>query len=148
MSNFLNALSVIVVGLVGGIAVGLQGPMAGFMGQRIGPIGSSFILHFGGAVISAILILFGIGADFKNIRELPLPYFIAGGFGVILYLSFAYTLPRVGVVTTTVLLLLAQMIIGLVLDHYGWMGVAQHPVSFSRILGIGVILVGAFLASR
>lgn len=148
MNNFASTLTVIVVGLVGGIAVGLQGPMSGFMSQRVGPIGSSLIIHLGGAIISAVLILFGIGADFKNFRELPAPYLLAGVFGVILYLTFSYTMPRVGVATTTVLLILAQMSLGVLLDHYGWMGVPVRPIDLSRVLGVGAILLGAFLVSR
>lgn len=148
MNNFLSTFSVIVVGLVGGIAVGLQGPMSGFMSQRVGPIGSSLIIHLGGAIISAVLILFGIGADLKNFRELPAPYLLAGVFGVLLYLTFSYTMPRVGVATTTVLLILAQMTIALLLDHFGWMGVPQQSINLSRMLGLGAILLGAFLVSR
>jgi transporter family-2 protein len=146
VANFLGTFTVIVVGLVGGIAVGLQGPMSGFMSQRVGPIGSSLIIHLGGAIISAVLILFGIGVNLKNFRELPAPYLLAGMFGVILYLTFSYTMPRVGVATTTVLLILAQMSIGLALDHYGFMGVPVRSVDLS--LGVGAILLGAFLVSR
>jgi len=81
MSNFGAAINVIVVGLIGGIAVGLQGPMSGAMSQRVGPLGSSLVIHLGGAVFSAVLLLILRGVEWQAIKALPLPYFFAGLFG-------------------------------------------------------------------
>jgi transporter family-2 protein len=148
MNTFAGTISVIVVGLIGGVAVGLQGPMSGAMSQKLGPLGSSLIIHVGGAILSAILLPFLGGLDFKNLRDVPVPFFFAGVFGVILYLTFSYTLPRVGVAVTTSLLILAQLAIGLVLDHFGWLGMAQHPINLARLVGVGALLVGAYLISR
>jgi transporter family-2 protein len=146
--NSSNIVTVVIVGLIGGVAVGLQGPMSGAMSQRLGPLGSSLIIHTGGAILTGVLLLFSGGVDFRNIRDIPIPYLFAGVFGVILYFTFSYTMPRVGVATTTVLLILAQLSIGMVLDHFGWMGVPQNPVTLARLLGVGLLLGGAFLVTR
>lgn len=148
MNNASIALNVIVAGLIGGVAVGLQGPMSGAMSQRVGPLGSSLVIHLGGAILSAALILVLRGVDWQAMKTLPAPYFFAGLFGVILYMTLAYALPRAGVGITTALLILAQMGIGLVIDHNGWMGVPVHPASLARVLGVASILLGAFLVTR
>jgi transporter family-2 protein len=148
VNNLSALINVIIVGLIGGIAVGLQGPMSGAMSQRVGPIGASLIIHLGGAIISAIVIIFIGGVSWQAMPTLPWPYFFAGMFGVILYFSFAYTLPRIGVGMTSALLILAQMAIGLLIDHYGWMGAPVTPISLSRLAGVGAILLGAILVSR
>lgn len=148
MNNLSSAVTVILIGLIGGVAVGLQGPMSGAMSQRLGPLGSSLIIHLGGAIVSALLLAFAGGINWTNIKALPLPYFFAGCFGVILYLTFAYTLPRVGVTMTTALLILAQMSIGLVLDQFGWLGVPQHSISLVRVSGVVALLLGAYLVAR
>lgn len=148
MNNFSGGITVILIGLLGGVAVGLQGPMSGAMSQRLGPLGSSLIIHLGGAVVTAVLLLFAGGVSLEKVRELPLPYFFAGCFGVILYLTFAYTLPRVGVAMTTALLILAQMSIGLLLDQFGWLGVPQHSISLVRLSGVAALLLGAYLVAR
>ena len=41
---------IILVGLAGGVAVGLQSPLASIISQRIGVMESIFIVHAGGAV--------------------------------------------------------------------------------------------------
>jgi transporter family-2 protein len=148
MNNLSSTLLVIVIGLIGGVAVGLQGPMSGAMSQRLGPLGSSLIIHVGGAIVSALLLVLSGGVNIENLKGLPLPYFFAGCFGVILYLTLAYTLPRVGVAMTTALLILAQMSIGLLLDQFGWLGAPQHSISVIRLAGVATILLGAYLVAR
>lgn len=148
MNNISGTAAVIIVGLIGGVAVGLQGPMSGAMSQRLGPLGSSLIIHLGGAIISGLLLLFAGGVNVGKMKELPLPYFFAGCFGVVLYLTFAYTLPRVGVSMTTALLILAQMSIGLLLDQFGWLGVPQHSISLVRLSGVAALLLGAYLVAK
>ncbi|MCW5873507.1 MAG: DMT family transporter [Anaerolineales bacterium] len=147
--NSLNAvINVVIVGLIGGMAVGLQGPLSGAISQRVGPMGSSLIIHVGGALITAAVILFVGGVNWQGFKGMPAPYFLAGLFGVILYLTFSYTLPRAGVGVTTALLILAQMGMGLLIDHNGWMGVPVNPINASRVLGAGAILLGAFLVTK
>jgi bacterial/archaeal transporter family-2 protein len=148
MNSSSNIITVIMVGLIGGVAVGLQGPMSGAMSQRLGPLGASLIIHVGGALLTGLLLIFSGGFDIRNIQGIPIPYLFAGIFGVILYFTFAFTLPKVGASTTTALLILAQLTIGLVLDHFGWMGVPQHPVGIARLLGMGLLIGGAFLVTR
>ena len=134
MNSASAAINVIIVGLIGGLAVGLQGPLSGFISQRTGPLGTSLIIHVGGAIISGVLILFLRGVDWQAMKALPWPYFLTGLFGVILYFTLAFTLPRAGVGITTALLILAQMGIGVLIDHHGWLGVPVHPVSFLRLI--------------
>jgi uncharacterized membrane protein YdcZ (DUF606 family) len=60
MNNLSSTITVIIIGLIGGIAVGLQGPMSGAMSQRLGPLGSSLIItlpRVGVAMTTALLIL-------------------------------------------------------------------------------------------
>ena len=49
-----SILLIILIGLAGGIAVGLQSPMASILSQRLGLFESVFIVHIGGAVIALL----------------------------------------------------------------------------------------------
>lgn len=42
----------VAIGLIGGVAVGTQTPIAGAMAQRVGGTAGSFIVHLGGLVAS------------------------------------------------------------------------------------------------
>src|SRR3954451_13393937 len=113
MNNLAEIVSVIVIGLIGGIAVGLQVPVSGAISQKLGPIATSLIIHIGGAILSAILLIFVGGVNLREVDQLPKPFLLAGISGVVLYLTLAFTLPRVGATVSVALLILAQLVIGL-----------------------------------
>jgi len=54
-------------------------------------------------------------------------------------------------VGTTALLgltLLGQLATALVIDHYGWLGLAQHPITLTRIAGVALLGAGVWLVAR
>lgn len=144
----LQTLVVILIGLVGGVAVGFQGPIAGAMGQRIGGTASSLIVHVGGAVISALLLAFRHGENIQAWKSLPWYMLIAGIFGVILYQTINVTLPRLGSTVMVMLIIIGQLGIGILIDHFGWLGVPVHPISLNRVIGLLLLLAGGFFISR
>lgn len=144
----LNTIIVILIGLVGGAAIGIQSPMAGAISQRLGGTASSLFVHLSGTVFSAILLLLRGGEGFRNWRTLPWYVFTVGLFGLILYQTIAITLPRLGSAAMITLIIIGQLIVGLLIDHFGWLGVTVHPISFSRVLGVLVLMLGGYLIAR
>ena len=62
MENISKGILVIIVGLIGGVAVGLQGPMSGTISARLGAVASSFIIHLGGVIASGVVLILVRGA--------------------------------------------------------------------------------------
>lgn len=56
--------------------------------------------------------------------------------------------PRLGAATFIAVVVAGQMLSSLVLDHYGWVGFAEHPVSPLRLLGAALIVGGVVLVQR
>jgi transporter family-2 protein len=138
---------IILIGLVGGVAVGLQSPMASMITQRLGLFESVFIIHLGGALIALIpLILYG--SRIREWRSVPWYVLGAGLFGLIVIASISYIIPRVGVAAAITTIVAGQLLVGTVLDHYGLLGTAVKPLDATRILGLGVVLVGVWLTVK
>ena len=148
MNNFGQAILVVIVGLIGGLAVGIQGPMSGAISAKLGPVASSFIIHLGGLAASGLLLLVLGGENIKAWQDLPKPYLLAGILGLVLYLTFSYTLPRIGAANAIALLVAAQLILALIIDQFGWFGVAQHSADLTRLIGVVLLIAGAFFISR
>jgi transporter family-2 protein len=66
----------ILAGLIGGIAVGIQSPIAGAMGQKIGGTASSVIVHLSGFIFLLILLVFRGGEKF--VIGILLPWYMLG----------------------------------------------------------------------
>ena len=140
-------LVLILLGLIGGAAVGLQGPMSSAISQRLGPLSASLIIHIGGGVLSAVLLILVGGESIGQWRDLPAPYFLTGLFGVGLFIVISMTIPRVGAAGTTTLIVAGQFVVAMLIDQFGWFGVPQSSLSLTRIAGAVLLVAGAYLIS-
>jgi transporter family-2 protein len=139
---------VVLVGLLGGVSVGIQSPIAGAIGQKLGGTASSFVVHLSGLVFSAILLVLQGGEKIRDWRTLPWYMLGAGVFGLILYQTINITLPRLGSTTMIALIIIGQLLTGIVIDHFGWFGVTARPVDLTRLIGLVVLFVGGYLITK
>jgi transporter family-2 protein len=53
--------------------------------------------------------------------------------------------PRLGAARVLALIVVGQMLGSLTFDHFGLLGVPQHPASSARLAGAAFLLVGVIL---
>ena len=141
-------LFILLVGMIGGMAVGVQAPLSSMIAQKLGGLESIFIVHLGGALFALLPLLILGGGKLPEWRSLPWYALCAGIFGLVVIFSMSYMIPRVGVATALICLLAGQLLIGTLLDHFGLLGAAQKSFDFTRALGLAVVLLGAWLSIR
>lgn len=139
---------IILIGLAGGAAVGLQSPLASMISQRLGIFESVFIVHIGGAIAALLPLLFLSGGKLSEWRTLPWYTLFAGVFGLIVIAAISFMIPRVGVAASITAVVAGQLLVGMFLDHFGLLGASVRPLDFTRIVGMGVVLVGVWLTVK
>jgi len=139
---------IILIGLAGGVAVGLQGPMASMIGQRLGIFESVFIVHLGGALIALLPLVFYGGGKLTQWRSVPWYVLGAGIFGLVVIGAISYMIPRVGVAASITTIVAGQLLVSMLLDHFGLLGAAERPLDLTRVLGMAVVLVGVWLTVK
>ncbi len=144
LSTLLTAL----IGALGGVSVGLQGPIAAQMGKRVGSASSSFVVHVSGAFLSGLLLLLRGGEDIQNWRSLSWYMLGSGFFGVVLYLTINHTMPRLGATTALALIIIGQLTMGILIDHFGLFGVAVRQLDLWRAAGLVLLMAGGYLVVR
>jgi len=143
-----NLALIVVIGLLGGIAVGLQAPLASAINQRLGILESVFIVHLGGLIAVAVPLLFMGGGRLAEWQTVP-PYTLtAGVLGVVVVGSTVLMVPRIGVAAAIVLIITGQLFIAATIDHLGLFGVLAKPLSVHRVMGLGLVLLGVWWALR
>jgi len=140
-------LVIILVGIAGGVAVGLQSPMASMLTQRLGIFESVFIVHVGGAIIALIPMLI-YGSKLSQWRSVPWYMLGAGIFGLIVIAAISYMIPRVGVAASIITVVAGQLLVGTILDQYGWLGASLRPLDLTRAIGLAVVLFGVWLTVK
>ncbi len=110
--------------------------------------------------VRASLISFVVGtlallaATLVAARQLPASSQLAGApwwvwlgglFGAFYVLGSVVTAPKLSAVTLVALILAGQAVSSLVVDHFGWVGFEQHPVTAGRVAGICLLAAGVAL---
>ena len=144
----LSILITVLIGILGGIAVGMQGPIAAQMGQRVGSAASSFVVHVSGAFLSGALLLIRGGETIQNWRSLSWYMLGSGVFGVVLYLTINHTMPRLGATTALALIIIGQLAMGILIDHFGLFGTAIRQLDVWRAAGLALLLIGGYFVIR
>ncbi len=143
-----SILLIILIGLAGGVAVGLQSPMASMITQRLGAFESVFIVHIGGAIIALIPLLIYGGGKLSQWRSLPWYTLGAGVFGLVVISAISYMIPRVGVAASITTVVAGQLLVGVILDHFGLLGASVRVLDVTRLIGLIVVLAGVWLTVR
>ena len=144
----LSTLLTVLIGTLGGIAVGLQGPIATQMGKRVGSAASSFVVHVSGAFLSGALLFARGGEEMRNWRSLSWYMLGSGALGVVLYLTINHTMPRLGATTALALIIIGQLAMGILIDHFGLFGTAVRQLDAWRAAGLILLIAGGYLVVR
>jgi transporter family-2 protein len=143
-----TVILIILVGLAGGVAVGLQSPLASMISQRLGVLESVFIVHIGGAIIVLVPLLFYGGGRLGQWRSLPWYALVAGVFGLVVIGAISYMIPRIGIAASITTIVAGQLLVGTLLDHFGLLGAAERSLDPTRVLGLIVVIVGVWLTVK
>lgn len=68
-----------------------------------------------------------------------------GLFGALFIGTAILMVPRLGAATVLALIVVGQMIGSLAFDHFGLLGLSQHPVSPTRLAGAASLILGVVL---
>ncbi|MFC2082556.1 DMT family transporter [Candidatus Bipolaricaulota bacterium] len=144
----LVALSILLAVIVG-VAIATQTLFAGVLGQHVGVMESVFIIHIGGFLASGIFLLIAGGGNLMSWRAAPWYVLLFGGLlGVVIVGGYAYVIPKIGLAPAITLAVAAQLIFSALLSHFGVLGALQQPLTISKMVGIGVLLLGTWLIVR
>lgn len=121
-----------------GLASRLQNPM----------LASTFALLAATCVILSTLLLKEGIPTVRFDKSIPIVFYFGGVFIAIYILGMTWVAPRFGVGNAVAFVLLGQLISMALIDHHGWFGAAQFPITLKRLVGLLLMTVGVFLAVR
>lgn len=132
-----------------GIILAVHLAMNGKVGAAIGNprVGNAVFWCIG--ALTAVIIGFtgwkaGALAPLKDVNLLLLT---AGALGAMLVFAIAWLIPEVGAASLFMALLAGQVIGGIVLSHFGWLGSPVEPVTLMKIVGVALMLGGAAIVT-
>ena len=145
-SSAYAALIAAAAGLGGAVQIAVQGRL----GDRVGSLEAMATASLIGAAL-AVVVLLAARRSLTGIGDAagsPKWMLLGGVMSALIILAITVAGPRIGVVATTAFLIAAQFALAAVIDRYGWFGVDRIGFTWTRVLGLGLLVVGAALTLR
>ena len=134
-----------------GIAISIQaGVNSNLRGVLQNPLLASMI-SFGTGFLSLVIAHLVTGGGIPPLavlRSISWWKWTGGLIGAIYVTTVIVSVPRIGTANLVSLSVAGQLLAAVVLDHYGWLGFAQHSANAWRLLGIALILAGVWLVVK
>ena len=138
-------LIAIVSGCLSASITGAYAQLASIVGN---PIQATTVAFF---VATMALLLFCtcmgktqlVGKAFSS--EYPWWMWTGGLCGALIVFGNAWLVPKVGVGVFSMALLVGQLALSMLMEHYGWLGAPHKPISWPKIVGILLMLAGVAL---
>ena len=129
----------------------IQGALNADLSKNLNhPLQASFI-SFLGALIAIVVVLVLIRPEIPSVAMLKSTRainFTGGIFGVVFVTMILVLAPKIGIANTLIAAIVGQMIVSVILDHFGLLGLRPHPASIMRMLGCVGLLVSLFLVQK
>ncbi len=77
-----------------------------------------------------------------RIGEAPWWVWVGGFLGAFYVLGSVVTAPKLGAATLVAMILAGQAIASLLVDHFGWVGFEENPVTPGRLAGMALVAAG------
>ncbi len=101
-----------------------------------------------GAVAAVLIGLSGWRSGaLTGLKDVPPILLTAGALGACLVFAIAWMLPEVGARAVFITLIAGQVIGGMVLSHYGWLGSPVQKISMTNIVGALIMIGGVVVAT-
>jgi transporter family-2 protein len=144
----LQALLWALLGLIGGALVSVQVPMNTVLQRYVGFWEGILIVNLTGAAVAGVMVLVVGRGSLQNLPQAPLYSLLGGALGVAIVALSTFIVPHIGVLAAVSIFITGQLFTALMVDTFGAVGQRTIPLSWGRLVGMALLLLGAWLALR
>ncbi len=129
----------------------VQGIINGRLGALLGNPLLAALISFASGTVVLTLVYIAVYGDIPRLAggaKIPWYYFTGGILGAIFVTVVLAVIPHIGPANLTATAIVGQLIVALLLDHWGFLGIQQHPLSLTRLGGAVLLFAGTILIQR
>ncbi|SDC47877.1 transporter family-2 protein [Melghirimyces thermohalophilus] len=125
----------LLLSVLGGAGLAFQAAINGPLGKKIGTLEVSFLAYAVGTLaLLCFTIFFGKGNLSAVLSVSKWKWFI-GIFGAMYIFVMVLSVPRIGTASAIIAAIVGQVIISMIMDHFG-LGGQTIPINWFRIMGV------------
>ena len=135
--------------LAAGIGIPLLAALNARLGVEVGSVPAAVLAALLVALVCAVVVTAVTGGLVgSGWSSAPVHSYAGGVFLAFYLLSITWIAPKFGVSNAIFFVLLGQIVSAAIIDHFGLIGAVRIKVDVTRLVGIGLIVAGIFLARR
>lgn len=137
------------IAAISGVAMAIQGTINASLSQKTSLISATLVVHIIGTFVAIIAVLAWRAPLLKHPwSTIPWYLYLGGLLSVIIVGLVAVSIPKIGVCNATTAIIIGQVSMAVLIDHFGWFGMSRLAWSPWQVVGIGFFAVGAKLLFR
>ena len=83
----------------------------------------------------------------NKIKEVPVYLYLTGVISAFMILGTTFLIPHLGARRFFILLISGQIIMAIVVSHFGVLESPKDPISMKKIIGASIVIIGAFIST-
>ncbi|MBM7651214.1 DMT family transporter [Neobacillus cucumis] len=131
--------------LFGGITLSAQSSINGTFSRKVGTIETTLLTFLTGTLFLAIFIIFFGQGNILAILDVPKWQLSAAFLGTMYLLLTVMAVPRIGVIATNIAGIAGQLVIGMLIDHFGWFNSLVISLDMKRAFALLFMIIALYL---
>lgn len=130
-------------------------PFQAIINSRLGkltenPVLAAVVSFTGGTIALGIILLFWSRGLPKIPSGIQTPWYLyIGGLLGAVYVTSALTIvPKIGTANFIAATICGQLLMSMLIDHWGLMGIDKNPISLTKIAGAALLIAGMLLIQK
>ena len=137
------------VAAISGIAMAIQGTINSALSQKTSLLSATLVVHIIGTLVALIAVLAWRSPLLKyHWVSVPWYLYLGGILSVLIVGLVAVSIPKVGVCNATTAIIIGQVSMAVLIDHFGWFGISRLLWTPWQLVGIALFAAGAKLLFR
>ncbi|MCR8633845.1 DMT family transporter [Paenibacillus radicis (ex Xue et al. 2023)] len=133
--------------IVAGIGLSSQAAINGGLGKTVGALEATFISFLVGTIVLFLFILFFGKGNVLLLFTVPKWQLVGGLIGAAYIAILTFAVPKIGVGVSIISVICGQILMSMLVDHFGWFNGAKFPINGSKIIGVAFLVISLiFLA--
>jgi transporter family-2 protein len=135
----------IILSIVAGIAMSLQGVFNTRLGDKIGTWETNVFVQGTGLILSLVAFFIAGNGSFKEIKDSNKLYLLGGALGVIIIITVMMGIKSLGPTCAISIILVAQLTAAALIDAFGLFDSTKVVFGTTKIVGVIVMIVGILI---
>ena len=139
------------LGLTAGFGLSLQIGMNSQLRRSLGSAYPAALISFlvGTVALTALMLVTRTPVPSRDtLASIPLWAWFGGLLGAFYVAISTIVAAELGASSLLALAIAGQLAMALVIDHFGWLGLPENPITMARMLGVALLGTGVWLIAR